>query len=109
MDDDLFKIDAFHSMVGNGLVLNLGKEKMCAMFPCHGNHNHRFLVYIFIFQVSKPSSTEQQHPTKRAKGPKICPESIPEDFISITCLHKGLYNLDEFGYDLPCTTAAFYM
>ncbi|CBI15177.3 unnamed protein product, partial [Vitis vinifera] len=109
---DLSKIAKCHWRIGDGLVLNLGKEKMCAIFPGHCNPNHNFLVYIFIFQVSKLPSNEQQHPTKRAKrakGPKICLEPTPKDFISVTCLHKGCYNLDEFGYDYPRPTGAFCM
>lgn len=114
VDDDLSKIAKSQWTIRDGLVLNLGKEKMCAIFPGQCHPNHQFLVYIFIFQVSKLPSNEQ-HPTKRAKrakrtkGPKICLEPTPKDFISITCLHKGCYNLDEFGYDFPRLTGAFCM
>ncbi|KAL6325781.1 hypothetical protein AAG906_026610 [Vitis piasezkii] len=47
---DLSKIAKCHWRIGDGLVLNLGKEKMCAIFHGHCNPNHNFLVYIFIFK-----------------------------------------------------------
>ena len=53
VDDDLYKIDRFSYEINGGLVLNLDKEKMCAILSCGGNPEHNFLVYIYIFQVSK--------------------------------------------------------
>ena len=53
VDDDLYKIHRFLYEINGGLVLNLDKEKMCAIFSYGGNPEHNFLVYIYIFKVSK--------------------------------------------------------
>ena len=53
VDDDLSKIHEFSYEIAGGLVFNLDKEKMRTIFSCGGNSELNFLVYIYIFQVSK--------------------------------------------------------
>ena len=104
VDGDLFKISESHGESMNGMVLNLDKEKMCAIFFCDDDPGSKFLVYIYIFQVSK--LPKQQPRTKHLQmGSRV----IHKDFLSVTCLHKGFYHLDECGCDLPNLIGAFYM
>ena len=106
VDDDLSKIDEFSYEIDGGLVLNLDKEKMCAIFSCGGNPEHNFLVYIYIFQVSK---LPEQPRTKRIKRLQTDFRPILKDFLPVTCLHKGFYYLNKPGFDFPLITGAFYL
>ncbi|RVW90549.1 hypothetical protein CK203_030917 [Vitis vinifera] len=114
VDDDLSKIAKSQWTIREGLVLNLGKEKMCAIFPGQCHPNHQFLVYIFIFKFPNCHPMNNILPSKPSepsepRAPEYVLSQHQKDFISITCLHKGCYNLDEFGYDFPRLTGAFCM
>ena len=120
---DYFYRDIEHT--SGGAVVELGEQEMC-IIKTGWLLGSRTVAYIATFKVEKLPSSAQDLPLDNCQccSPvpvngqdqrpgywpvPLCDQLVPDGlFLSVTCLTKGLYDLEAWGIDVPTVSCAYF-